>query len=83
MSRVNEYCFILQKDVYPYERMDEYAEFKEALFWRKKEFYSNLNMEYITDNYYKQTKKVWKDFEIKNLGKYHNFYVPNDMLLEA
>ena len=40
-------------------------------------------MEYITDNYYKQTKKVWKDFEIKNLGKYHNFYVPNDMLLEA
>ena len=26
-------------------------------------------------------QKVWKEFEIKNLGEYHNFYVQSDTLL--
>ena len=36
---------------------------------KKEEFYSNLNMEDITDADYKHAKRVWKDFKIKNLGE--------------
>ena len=33
---------------------------------QKEEFYSNLNMEDITDVYYMHAKRACKDFEIKN-----------------
>ena len=49
----------------------------------KEKFYRNLNMEGITDADYMHAKRVCKDFEIKNLGKYHDFYLKNDTLLLA
>ena len=38
-------------------------------------------MEDITDADYAHAKKVCKDFEIKNLGEYHDLYVQSDTLL--
>ena len=49
----------------------------------KKNFYSNLNMEDITDANYMHAKRVFKDFEIKDLGEYHDLYLKNDTLLLA
>ena len=46
-------------------------------------FYSNLNMEDITDAVYTHVKRVCKDFEIKNLGEYHDLYLKSDTLLLA
>ena len=43
------------------------------------EFYSNLNMQDDAD--YIHTKRVCKDFEIKNLGEYHHLYLKSDKLL--
>ena len=43
----------------------------------------NLNIEEIADTDYNHTKTVCKDFEIKNLGKYHNLYLKNNTLLLA
>ena len=45
--------------------------------------YSHLNMEDITDADYVHAKRVCKDFEIKNLGEYHDLYVKGDTLLLA
>ena len=45
------------------------------LLEKKKEFYSHLNMEDITDAEYTHAKRACKDFEIKNLGEYHDLYV--------
>ena len=38
-------------------------------------------MEDITDEDYAHAKRVCKDFEIKNLGEYYDFYVQSDTFL--
>ena len=40
-------------------------------------------MKDITDACYAHTKRVCKNFEIKNLGEYHDLYVQSDALLLA
>ena len=40
-------------------------------------------MEDITDSDYKHPKIVFKYFEVKNLGEYHDLYVQSDTLLLA
>ena len=40
-------------------------------------------MENTTDADYMHEKKICKDFEIKNLGEYHDLYVQSDTLLLA
>ena len=40
-------------------------------------------MEDIIDADYAHAKRVCKDFEIKNLGKYHDLYIQSGILLLA
>ena len=40
-------------------------------------------MEVITDLDYNHAKGICKDFEIKNLGEYHDWYLKSDILLLA
>ena len=40
-------------------------------------------MDHITNADLAHTKRLCKDFEIKNLGKYHHLYVQRDTLLLA
>ena len=46
--------------------MDDWKKFNETPLPEKKDFYSNLNMENITDADYAHVKRISKDFEIKN-----------------
>ena len=46
----------------------------------KEKFYSNFNMEAITDTDYIHATIVCEDFEIKNSGQYHGLYLKNDTL---
>ena len=55
--------------------MDSWERFDEALLLNKKHFYNSLNMEDITDIDYRHAKKVFKIFNNKNVGDYHNLYV--------
>ena len=68
---------MLQKGVYPYELMDDRENFNET------SLPSHLNIEDITDADLAHAKRVCKDFEIKNLGEYHDLYVQSDKLLLA
>ena len=63
--------------------MDSWQKFGEATIPPKEAFYSELNLEDITDKNYAHAKKVWKVFEIKNRGEYHDLYVQCDKLLLA
>ena len=58
--------------------MNDWEKFNETL--PEKDFYSRLNMEDITDADCTQSKRFSKDFEIKNLGEYHNLYLQSDTL---
>ena len=61
--------------------MDDWEKFCETSLPEKEDFYSHLNMEDITDADYAHVKRICKDFDIKNLGEYHDLYVQNDTLL--
>ena len=55
------------------------------IYYLKKKiyFYSQLNMEDITETDYMHARKVCKDFKIKNIGEYYDLYVQSDTLLLA
>ena len=63
--------------------MDDWEKFNETMLPEKEDFYSQSNMEDITDADYAQTKTVCKDLEIKNLGQYHDLYIQGNTLLLA
>ena len=80
---LNKFILLLRKGVYPYEYMDSWERFNETSLPRKKEFYSNLNMEDIDEIDYSYCNNVFKSFKLENLGDYHDLYVKSDTLLLA
>ena len=79
----NKFVLLLRKGVYPYEYMDSWERFNETSLPPKESFYSELNLEDSSDEDYLHAQKVWKEFEIKNAGEYHDLYVQTDTLLLA
>ena len=63
--------------------MESWEKFNETSLTEKEDFYSLLNMEDITGADYAHAKRVCKDFEIKNLGEYHDLYIQSHTLLLA
>ena len=61
--------------------MNHWEKFNENTLPEKDRFYSNLNIEEITDADYTHRKRVCKDFEAKNLVEYHDLYLKSTLLL--
>ena len=80
---LNKSILLLRKGVYPYEYIDSWQRFDETSLPDKEAFYSNRNMEDITDIDYRHGKTVFEYLISKNLGDYHNLYVQSDTLLLA
>ena len=80
---LSKFALLLTKGVYPYEYMDSWERFNETSLPPKESFYSELNLEDISDKDYLHAQKVWDVFEIKELGEYHDLYVQSDTLLLA
>ena len=78
---LNKFTLLLRKGVYSYEYIDSWQKFDETTLPDKEAFYSNLNMEDITDVDYRHGIKVFKEFKLKHLGDYHDLYVQSDTLL--
>ena len=57
----------MRKGVYLYEYMDDWEKINETLP-EKEDFQNHLNIEDISNAHYTPTKRVSKDFEVKNLG---------------
>ena len=80
---INKFILLLRKGVCPYEYMDAWEKNNETTLPEKEEFYSSLNMEDITDADCMNSKRVCKNFEIKNKREYHELYLKSDALLLA
>ena len=81
---LNKFFLLLTKGIYPYEYMDNWIRFDGNTIPPKEAFYSELNLENITDkDYYEHVKKECEAFEINNLGEYHDLYVQCDIFLLA
>ena len=70
-----------QKGVYPYDYIDCFEKFNQTELPTKEQFYSVLNSQHITNVEYDHAWKVWKTFNLKNIGEYHDLYLKSDVLL--
>ena len=74
---------ITRKGVYPYDYMDDFNKFKEEELPSIENFYSKLIGEDISDCDYNHTENVWKKFECKTIGDYHDLYLKSGVLILA
>ena len=58
--------------------MDSWEKFNEKSLPPKKDFYSELTLEDITDKDYAHALKIWEVFEIRDMGEYHDLYIQTD-----
>ena len=83
LSRREVFKLMQRKGVYPYEYMDSWERFEETRLPPREAFYSNLNMEGISDKDYEHAQQVWNIIDEKTLGEYHDIYLKTDVLLLA
>ena len=79
---LKQYELLTRKGIYPYEYMSSWDKFEEELPC-KKAFYNKLNMSGVSSEDYEHACKVWREFEIKNMGEYQDLYLRTDMILLA
>ena len=72
-----------RKGVYPYEYVNSWDRFNETQLPPIDAFYSNLNMSSISEDDHQHAQRVWEEFEIHNLGDYHDLYLRTDVVLLA
>ena len=80
---INKFMLLLRKGIYLYEYMDSWEKFDEILLPDKKHFNSKLTIENITDVDHRHARTVFKSFNNKHFGDYHDLYVHSDTLLLA
>ena len=78
-----EFELMKRKGVYPYDYMDSFDKFEETELPTQEQFYSLLNDESISDVDYQHAQNVWKTFNMKSMGDYHDLYLKADILLLA
>ena len=72
-----------RKGIYPYDYMNGIKKFSEEKLPPKEELFSKLNDCGVSDEDFDHAKRIWKEFEVKNLGEYHDLYLKSDVLLLA
>ena len=78
-----QFRLLLRKGAYPYEYMDDWSKFNETKLPPIEKFYSKLNLSGISEIDYDHAQRVWKEFNMKTLGDYHDLYLKTDVLLLA
>ena len=77
-GKIDKFILLLRKGAYPYEYMNKWKKFEETELPSHNELYSYLKLENIRKEDFKHAQIVWKTFNIKNLGEYHDLYVQSD-----
>nr|XP_018906984.1 PREDICTED: uncharacterized protein LOC109036984 [Bemisia tabaci] len=72
---------LLRKGVYPYEWVDSFSKFSQQLPQNKGDWYSTLNDKNVSESDLKHSVKVYRHFDFKNFGEYHDLYLKLDTIL--
>lgn len=78
---LNDINLVTKKGVYPYEYTDSWKKLEEKQLPPKKEFFSKLNNDDISDEKYQHAVEVWNHFQINTLGEYSDLYLKTDVLI--
>ena len=78
-----QFRLLLRKGVYLYEYMTSWKKFTETKLPLKEAFHNFVKMSDISESDYEHAQKVWRAFDSKNLGEYHNLYLKTDIILLA
>jgi hypothetical protein len=76
-----KFNLLLRKGVYPYEFIDSFEKFNLDCLPTIEKFSSSLNFSKITIEDFNHAKSVWKNFNCKTMGDYHDIYVLLDTAL--
>ena len=76
-----QFNLMKQKGVYPYDYMDSFSKFNDTELPQRKEFYSLLTDNNISEDALSHAKYVWNTFNLKTMGEYHDLYLKTDILL--
>ena len=79
---LNKFVLLLRKGIYPYDYIDSWERFNETSLPPKKDFYSELILEDISEKDYLHAQKVFTKYWT-DMGDYHDLYVQTDTLLLA
>ena len=63
--------------------MNDWEKSNKETLPEKNEFYNNLNLRYILEEDHTYEKRIYRDFDIKNLGEYHALFLRSNVLLLA
>ena len=77
----SQYKLLTRKGIYPYQYMTSWGRFDETKLPPIEAFYSSLNMSGVSESDYQHAQRVWTEFNIKNLGEYHDLYLKTDVVL--
>ena len=79
----NKFQLLIRKGVYPYDYVDGPDKMSEQQLPPREAFFNRLTEEHISEADYAHALRVWEEFEILNIGEYHDLYLKTDVLLLA
>ena len=74
---------LMRKGVYPYDYISSWKTFDEPTLPPTKKFFNTLTRSHISEEDYEYAKHVYNEFQISNIGEYHDLYLLTDTLLLA
>ena len=72
---------LTERDVFPYGYMGRWDRFDQTSLPSKETFYSELPTSHISDEDYERAKHVFDNFNLNNLGDYHDLHLTSDVML--
>ena len=72
---------LMRKGVYCYSFMDQFKKFDLPSLPSRDDFFNILTGEAVSDEDYAHAQLVWKTFQMKTMGEYHDLYLKTDVLL--
>ena len=79
----DDFKYLSEKGVYPYQYMDSFAKFSKNKLPDKCKFFSSLKDDCSSEKDYEGANNIWNAFKKNLMGDHHNLYLKADVLLLA